>query len=100
MNTTATMSALIAIGERAVELHALEGERRVAKFALDEAYQAHREKAGLTFDRYETNTPEWEGMMEATAAEYAAVKRAKSAERNAKRRLDTAIRALRNGGRA
>lgn len=90
------LSTMIAIAEKAIELYGLEAATRMAAHDLDDAYREHKEQLGL--GHVARGTPEWDAMLEATSHEYGALVRAKNLERNAKRRLATAIRAHLNGG--
>lgn len=90
------LSAMIAIAEKAIEVHDLELASRRAAHALDDAYREYKERNGL--GHVDRGTPQWDALLESAAHEYGALTRAKADERNAKRRLSTAIRAYRNGG--
>ena len=84
------ISDQMAIAEKALDLFRFQQESRLAAHELDDAYREHKEARGL--GHIQRGSPEWETMLVATAHEYGALQRAKRQERNAQRRLDTAIR--------
>ena len=60
---------------------------------LRSAYKLHKHSLGKDENYYiKRGGPAWEAMMAATAVEYGDAERAKRAEYNARRRLQTAIR--------
>lgn len=95
MITPAQISALLLIADKAIELHGFENDVREAKRTLDAAYLTHKQGYGFGIER---DSPEWDAMMAATKSEFAAVGHTKRGAHNAKRRLDTAIRAYLCGG--
>lgn len=90
MTDPKNIANLIAIAGRAIEVNDRETVLRHRKSALIQAYQDW--KAIHCFDRVERDTEDWERMMNATSGQYRMVEKAKQDLKNAKRRLDTAIR--------
>ena len=90
--STKNFSLQIAIAEKAVDLFRQQQESRQAAHDLDDAYREHKED--LNLGHVVRNSPEWDAMLAATTHEYGALQRAKRQERNAQRRLDTAIRSF------
>lgn len=90
------LQALLRIAERAVELHELEDARRHAYSLFDDACNTYKRKRRL--GRLERDSIQWDAMMDAVSAEYAALADHKKAEYNGKRRLATAVRAYLNRG--
>ncbi|NTB01100.1 hypothetical protein [Agrobacterium tumefaciens] len=90
-----SISKLIAIAEKAIEVSEQEAARKEARENLNAAYDHWKEANGI--DHVETDSAAWDIMMGATASEYALLATAQSAEKNAKRRLATAIRRYRHG---
>ena len=87
---TPTVSALHAIATLAIELHEAERLARIEQVDLSTAYSDHKSRTGR-HTGIKRGSPEWEEMLEATKAEYAAVQDAKSRVKNARRRLRAAI---------
>lgn len=94
--STHNISAQLAIYEKAIELHGLEQTLRAASMDLREACADFRRRhnGGEYIPR---DSDKHEQMREATGMEFEAYNDAKRQVRNAKRRLDTAIRAHVNG---
>ena len=82
-------SALVEIGEKAVERHRLDVAKKQAKAALIEAYIQWKD--GVSVDHVERHSKDWEEMMVDTKPQFDAFKRASSAAYNAKSRLERAI---------
>ncbi|RSC31222.1 hypothetical protein EGT36_21345 [Agrobacterium sp. FDAARGOS_525] len=95
MTDIASISELLAIAERAIEVSDRETARKEARENLNAAYDRWKEANGI--DHVETDSAAWDIMMGATESEYALLTDAQSAEKNAKRRLATAIRRYRHG---
>ena len=91
------LSRLLEIANRAIEADELERLARIEQADLETAYQDFKESVGLA--RIEGDMPEWEQMLNATKAEYAAVQEAKRKAYNAKRRLQSAIQRHREASR-
>jgi hypothetical protein len=81
---------LLDIAERALTVDMFETERKIGEADLDLAYQNWKDDFGIS--RVERDTPEWNRMMEATGVWYVALEADKRKERNARKRLKTAIR--------
>lgn len=93
------VSTQLAIAEKAIELHGLEQTLRAASMDLREACADFRRQHNR--GEYVPRDSELhEQMREATGMEFEAYNDAKRQVRNAKRRLDTAIRAHVSGGSA
>ncbi|PWL17043.1 hypothetical protein DKP76_13475 [Falsochrobactrum shanghaiense] len=84
------LSQLIEIAEKAIEVNRHEREVRFYSDALGASYDDFKEARGI--DRIERGTPEWAEMMEITKPDYIKQEDAKRLARNARRRLETAIR--------
>lgn len=95
MSGTGNFSGLIAIAELAIAVNNRETVVKHRKIALNEAYNAFKDINGI--DHVERDSDEWESMMFSTKKEYAVLEAAKREEKNARRRLSTAIRRYRNG---
>ncbi|CAM4163655.1 hypothetical protein [Kerstersia similis] len=67
-------------------------QRTQARDALGQAYLDWRAATG-TYGHIERNSPEWQAMMDATTAEYQALKRAKRREHHCRTRLMQAVAA-------
>lgn len=78
------------IGLMAVELHVCTKNRKAASDGLKNAYRRWADNTG-TFHRFDRDSEEWNRMMNATDPEYQVEQAAKRAERNALRRLHSAI---------
>jgi hypothetical protein len=79
-----------------MEVRDAEVQRQAEKTNLHEAYQAWKRKHGIK--RVERDTLEWIRMMQATNADHDRFEREKAVERNARRRLATAVDRYRKGG--
>ncbi|WP_432475253.1 hypothetical protein ACRRRS_14780 [Brucella anthropi] len=86
------LSQLIEIAEKAIELDRHERDVRFYSDALGSGYDQFKEDRGI--QHIERGTPEWAEMMEVTKPDFAKQEDAKRHARNAKRRLQTAIRRL------
>lgn len=81
--------AQLEVCAKAIEAHRCEGERKSATMALNSAYSAWKFANGVEYaDR---DTPDWVRMMAGTKEEFEELERAKRRERNARKRLSTAI---------
>lgn len=80
---------LLEVAVRAISVHNFELESLKAKRNLKQHYQEYREEYGDAIERY---SDAYDQMLEATRDSYLAVKRAKTAHYNAKRRLASWIR--------
>lgn len=95
MTDIASISKLLAIAEKAIEVSDREAARKEARENLNAAYERWKDDHGI--EHVETDSAAWNMMMDATEMEYARFSVAQSAEKNAKRRLATAIRKYRHG---
>lgn len=86
------ISTLIAIAEKAIEVTQLEDETRKAAGPLRDACRDFRMRHNQG-NYVPLHTDLHEQMCQATAREFSAYDDARRAVRNAKRRLDTAVRA-------
>lgn len=77
------------IAEKAIDANCAESFRKAAQAVLDGAYAAWKAKRGI--ERVERDTPQWDKMMKATKPQFNRLVEAKRDERNAKRRLATAV---------
>lgn len=93
MNSVEDISALLAIADLAITVDDLEGKRRFCGDALGTAYGEWKERHGI--ERVERDTLDWVRMMSATKPEYESLQETKRNEKNARRRLATAIRRYR-----
>lgn len=89
----AHLSRLIEIANLAIEADEMQRASDLEKGDLRAAYDEHKRRVRIS--RIQADTPEWEAMMEATKAEYAASEAAKRKAYNARRRLKSAIQRLR-----
>ncbi|WP_313611015.1 hypothetical protein [Rhizobium sp.] len=94
MTDIASISKLLAIAEKAIEVRDREAARKEARENLNAAYERWKDNHGI--EHVETDSAAWNMMMDATEIEYALFANAQTAEKNAKRRLATAIRRYRN----
>ena len=78
------------IADRAIQVDTYATAERYAKEALHEAYDEFKREAEI--DHVERDSSDWDLMMEATKPEYEVLQKAKRDHRNARRRLETAIR--------
>ncbi|WP_079212938.1 hypothetical protein [Brucella pituitosa] len=85
-----TLSQLIEIAEKAIELQGFETDRKLSRRALEEAYEAWKEENDVVHIMRDTHG--WSEMMVATKSEYQQFEEAKRVEGNAKRRLQSAIK--------
>lgn len=83
------IASLIEIAGKAIEVHKAEADRKFYDDCLGSAYGAWKERHGI--ERVERDTLDWSRMMVATRPEYEQLQQAKTDERNARRRLATAI---------
>lgn len=95
MTDIASISKLLSIAEKAIEVSDREAARKEARENLNAAYDRWKDANGI--DHVDTDSAAWDIMMGATESEYAVFANAQSAEKNAKRRLATAIRRYRHG---
>lgn len=87
------MNLMIDIAQRAIEA---EDRRIVLRHRRDLLTRAYRKWQGQTGNNsFDRGSSEWDQMMAATEAEYAALEDAKRLERNARKRLVTAVRRYR-----
>lgn len=98
MTNIGSISALLRIAEKAIDAHGAEDRRRMAHEALRDAYTCWKRKNGVK--HVERDSLDWTRMLGATAVAYTVVEAAKREERNAQRRLATAIRRYQEGGAA
>ena len=91
--STKNLSLQIAVAEKAVELHGLEQTLRTASMDLREACADFRAKHNRG-EYIPRESEVYEQMRDATGLEFEAYSEAKRNVRNAKRRLDTAVRKL------
>lgn len=89
--TPAKTKSLIEVAERAVEAERLADKARAAKRDLSWAYCDRKDELGI-IGRVDRDSPEWQKIEAATEEEYLASQEAKRVARNAKSRLQTAIR--------
>lgn len=88
---TAHLGKLIEIANLAIEADEMQRLADLEKSDLREAYADYKRRVG-TSTRIAADSPEWEKMMAATKAEYAASEAAKRKAYSAKRKLRTTIR--------
>lgn len=86
----AKLSLMIDISTRAVDFVERQHNRRWMQNALNSAYAHWNEEAGVV-DRIERDSADWKRMMEATTSEYEVLEDAKRQEKNAEKRLRTAV---------
>lgn len=89
---------LFAIAASAIEVAEAEKTRRFKADDLAATYNDYRERNGL--DYIERDTNHWHLMLASAEKEYQALQKAKRSERNAKRRLQSVIRAYQHGAAA
>ena len=89
---------LLTIAQKAIDAHDAETRRKMAREALDDAYVCWKQNNGI--DRVERDTMDWTRMMGATAVAYDVLEDTKRDERNARRRLSTAVLRYQEGGAA
>lgn len=87
------LSKLIEVANLAIEADDMQRAAELAKGELREAYDEHKQRVRSA--RITAETPEWDAMMQATKAEYAASETAKRRAYNARRRLRSAIQRYR-----
>lgn len=92
------ISALLNIAACAIEVERLSTNQKMFQGNLNDAYNAYKLQNGI--ERVERDTIEWIMMMESTKKEYSALVRAKRRVYNARRRLSSAVRGLKEGGAA
>lgn len=85
-----SFAGVLKIANLSMEVHELERLARIERRDLSTAYSDHKSRTGH-HTGIKRGSPEWDEMMEATTAEYAAVKDAQRKVSNAKRRLRIAI---------
>ncbi|WP_139973684.1 hypothetical protein [Ochrobactrum sp. CGA5] len=90
MTEAQKLSLLLAIADRAIEAERCKFARRYSQDALNAAYADWKQKNGI-HDHIEAGSPEWTAMLAATNRDYEAVEDAKRLERNADKRLRSAI---------
>lgn len=87
------IAGLLEIAQRAMDVEDRVVERKEHMETLRSAYKWHKQTLGMAdHDMIKRETPEWEAVKAATAVEYVDSEKAKRAEYNARRRLQTAIR--------
>lgn len=86
---------LVAIAELAITIDELERDRKLKGTDLGNAYEDWKLERGI--DHVERDTEEWTAMLSATKLWYEQWTEAKRQEKNARRRLVTAIRRHREG---
>lgn len=90
------LPSLLNIAARAIEVTEAQRFRALSKVALHDAYRDWKRRHNM--GRVEAGTEEWEQMMVDTKPSYARLEKAKAAERNALRRLCTAVRRYQGEG--
>lgn len=90
MTDVQKLSLLLAIADRAIEAERCKYRRRYCQDALSAAYAGWKDANGIK-ERIEVGSPRWLAMLAATNRDYAAVEEAKRQERNADKRLRSAI---------
>jgi len=94
-STTATeVIRLLDIADRALTADAAASEAKYASSVLNEAYRDWKDANGV--ENVDRGSEDWDLMLAATKPEYAEAEEAKRLERNARRRLQTAIARHRN----
>lgn len=88
-----TYSLLTDIASRALDVEQFEQQRKADRTVLISAYNKWKNKNRI--EHVERDSLEWVQMMVATKREYEQFEAAKKSERNAKRRLTTAIKRYR-----
>lgn len=96
MTDIASISKLLAIAEKAIEVDTLKTDHTENLRKLKGAYDRYKKKHGIV-DRVDTSDEEWDRMKVATALEYQDVEKSRRAVYNSERRLATAIRKYRHG---
>lgn len=90
-NTPEVMAGLLStVGKRAVEAHQLLQEEKHLKGHLSVSFSDWKAAHGIEF--VERGSDDWEAMLNALAADYAELENVRRLHRNARRRLETAIR--------
>lgn len=93
MSDPMKIAALLEIAQRAMDVEARVVERKEHEETLRSAYKWHKQTLGMADHvMIKREGPEWDAVKAATAVEYADTEKAKRAEYNARRRLQTAIR--------
>lgn len=92
------LTALLAIAQKAIEVHAAKQAEREPRDTFDKACNSFKHTNGIEF--VVKHSPDRDAMCDATAIEYAALQQTERATYNAKRRLNTAIQAYLRGGAA
>ncbi|MBY3369349.1 hypothetical protein [Rhizobium laguerreae] len=92
--TARKIHLIVAVANSAIELDAYETNASTKKQLLREAYADWKETHGVS--RVERDSEEWKAMTSDTNAAYQNLVYAKKNEANARRRLKTAVRNLRN----
>ena len=90
MTIAKDISDLLSIADRAVTVQRAEIERRNARNNLNFAYRDWKHRNGI--DHVNRDSLEWIQMMVATKPEHEILTRAKQRERNARKRLNDAVR--------
>ena len=93
----AQLPSLLDIAARAIEVTEASRFRALSKVALHDAYKDWKRRHAI--GRVEADTLNWSLMMAETKPAYARLEKAKAAERNALRRLATAVRRYQEGGK-
>jgi hypothetical protein len=93
MSDPMKIAALLEIAQRALDVEDRVVERTEHMETLRSAYKFHKRTLGMNdHDFIKREGSEWDAVKAATAVEYADAEKAKRAEYNARRRLQTAIR--------
>ncbi|RTZ39949.1 hypothetical protein EKL30_16965 [Candidimonas sp. SYP-B2681] len=82
---------MLAIAQKTIEWHDAKAAEAEPRAIVELAYL--RFKRSNDIDFVTKHTPEWDEMCEATVSEYTVLARAQRATYNAKRRLETAVKA-------
>lgn len=91
-----TLNAMLAIAQKTIDWHDAKEAEKPPREAFGMACAAF--KRTIRIDFIAKHTPEWDEMCEATADEYAVLAQAERTVYNAKRRLETAIKAYKRIG--
>lgn len=91
-----TLNAMLVIAQRTIDWHETKQAEKQPRETFGMACAKFKRRNSIDF--IAKHTPEWDGMCEATSDEYAVLARAERTTLNAKRRLETAIKAYKRLG--
>ena len=93
-----SITSALTVADMAIKAHEAEGRRKEAQHELKTAYNAWKGKHDI--EHVDRDTLDWTRMMVATKTPFAALEKAKRAERYARERLARAIKRHLAGGAA